>query len=433
MSSRIGMVMTAIVLGALGACAAPEVAVERESRIPPEPAWVRAAWVVRSDIGTSEGVRRVVGEAVSAGLETLIVQVRGRGDAWFTSEIEPRPPALQGSEFDPLAELLTRAHAAGIRVHAWVNANLVWNVGAPNPDPRHLVHAHPEWLQWPKTLVAELAALGPTDPQLLAALETYARDHRDSVEGLYADPSNPQYRAHLCRVVADLAARYPLQGIHLDYIRYAGPPWGYGASALAAFRAEVEADLGEDELREMQARVARDLLAFTRRYPRRWDAFRRGAVSALVEELAAAARGARPGLVMSAAVRARPADARDTRFQDWTTWLARGWIDVACPMIYTPDAALFSEQLQEALAVRGPGAHLGRHRRVAPRRAPRRCAASRTPGPPALMDSRSSPSAGSARRPARWRRWGCGLSPDPAYGDHSTSNRAGAWSAEIVS
>ncbi len=61
------------------------------------------------------------------GFNTLLVQVRGRGDAYFTSSLEPRAAELQRqpASFDPLATVLAEAHEAGLRVHAWVNVNLV--------------------------------------------------------------------------------------------------------------------------------------------------------------------------------------------------------------------------------------------------------------------------------------------------------------------
>ena len=78
---------------------------------------VRALWVVRFTMTSEEAVRAMVDDAARNGINTLIVQVRGRADAFYTSSIEPRGESIQESApFDPLpAQLLTGA-ALGARV-----------------------------------------------------------------------------------------------------------------------------------------------------------------------------------------------------------------------------------------------------------------------------------------------------------------------------
>src|SRR6185312_2522615 len=94
----------------------------------------------------------------ASGFNTLLVQVRGRGDAYFAQGLEPRPATLanQPATFDPLAQVLTEAHAAGLRVHAWVNVNLIASVNLPPTDRGHVMHRHPEWLMVPRALAPEL-------------------------------------------------------------------------------------------------------------------------------------------------------------------------------------------------------------------------------------------------------------------------------------
>ena len=70
----------------------------------------------------------MVRDADDAGFNTLLVQVRGRGDAFYDSRWEPRAEALGSAPagFDPLALVISEAHARGMAVHAWVNTRLVW-------------------------------------------------------------------------------------------------------------------------------------------------------------------------------------------------------------------------------------------------------------------------------------------------------------------
>src|SRR5438128_11290673 len=85
---------------------------------------VRALWVVRTTLTSPAAIATMVDAAKSGGFNALIVQVRGRGDAYFQNGIEPRPSALASQpSFDPLAVTIARAHSAGLQVHAWINVN----------------------------------------------------------------------------------------------------------------------------------------------------------------------------------------------------------------------------------------------------------------------------------------------------------------------
>ncbi|MAB88740.1 MAG: hypothetical protein CMJ90_04690 [Planctomycetes bacterium] len=317
----------------------------------------RATWVVRTQLTSRPRIDRVVEEAVAAGLNALIVQVRGRGDAYFQGGLEPPPPSLAETTFDPLAHLIAEAHGRGIAVHAWVNANLVWNPARPNNDPRHLVNRHPEWLMAPESLAGDLLALPPSHPDFKRRLLAYVVANPGSVEGLYSDPANEDYRKHLAAVCGDIAARYDVDGVHLDYIRYPNQAWGYSRGALDRFRVEVDRELSAEDRRDMSERLARHPLVYTRRYPVRWGNFRRRAVSRMVEQVSGAVRRARPGITVSAAVFPDISIARDDKLQEWPEWMTRGWLDVACPMNYATaeQRELFDRRTHAGVGARGPG------------------------------------------------------------------------------
>ena len=62
----------------------------------------------------------------AAGFNTLLVQVRGRGDAYYRSTLEPRAAELAARPASIRSpSTIDAAHAAGLRVHAWVAVNLV--------------------------------------------------------------------------------------------------------------------------------------------------------------------------------------------------------------------------------------------------------------------------------------------------------------------
>ena len=167
---------------------------------------------------------------------------------------------------------------------------------------------------------------------LLWLIKDKSRGDSD-VEGYYLSPSSPEAGAHLEDVVRELIRGYPVQGLHLDFIRYPGPDYDYSLAALDGFRREQRTE---------------GLLAGPAERPAAWEAYRRETLTALAARLARAAREERPGLVISAAVVPDQATARTQKFQDWPGWLASGVLDAVCPMAYTPDSRIFRDQVAEA-------------------------------------------------------------------------------------
>src|SRR4051812_12626716 len=55
---------------------------------------VRAMWVLRTSLTTPDHIASLVRTARDHGFNTLFVQVRGRGDAYFRGGVEPRPAEL---------------------------------------------------------------------------------------------------------------------------------------------------------------------------------------------------------------------------------------------------------------------------------------------------------------------------------------------------
>ena len=67
-----------------------------------------------------------------------------------------------------------------------------------------------------------------------------------------------------------------------------------------------------------------------------------------VGAISAIPAGRRPGVLLSAAVYPDATEASNERFQDWRFWVENRWLDVVCPMAYTPEAARFADQITAA-------------------------------------------------------------------------------------
>jgi len=331
---------------ALG-CAALLVAAPSARPVAPE---VRALWVVRTALVSPAAITSMVAAARSAGFNTLVVQVRGRGDAYYASRLEPRAGALsaQPASFDPLARVLQQGHAAGLTVHAWMNVNLVADAGDVPTNGRHVVNRHPEWLMVPADLAASIG--DPRGRAFVPTLTSWTKSQAASVEGLYTSPIPEHAGDYVVDVVQDLVSRYRVDGVHFDYVRYPGPGFDCSREALRAFRSEVARTLPRHERRTLDRAERSNPLAWIQRYPARWEDFRRLRLTSLMQRLRGVVKQKRPRALVSAAVVPDSATAVASRFQDWPGWMAKGLLDVLCPMAYSADDAVFRQQVEHARA-----------------------------------------------------------------------------------
>ena len=321
----------------------------------------RALWVLRTSLGSPESITTLVATAREHGFNTLLVQVRGRGDAYFSSNLEPRAAELlrQPATFDPLATVLAKAHDAGLRVHAWVNVNLVSSASDLPIAPTHLVHRHPEWLMVPRDLVQELSKVPEESPAYVGKIARWTRAQttgptsQQSLEGLYTSPILPAAADHVNAVVRDLVTRYAVDGIHLDYARYPTDRFDYSRGAIRAFRDDVRPQLTAAVRRDVDGAEAEDPLAYPDTFPAEWKAFRISRLTTLVARLRTTVKAARPEALVTAATGPDIQEARDHRLQDWAAWLQAGLVDAVCPMAYTPEPARFAEQIAAARDVKG--------------------------------------------------------------------------------
>lgn len=275
---------------------------------------IRAVWVDCWGPGlyTREQCDEMLAWVERYGFNTVLAEVRKVGDAFYRSSLEP--PGLREDTktamdmtFDPLAYLVQEAkQRRGLRLEAWIVANRVWNAKDSPPDatPAHIVRAHPEWL--------------------LVHRSGRTRDNSER-PAVYIDPSDPDAVRHTVAVAAEIASNYAVDAVHLDYVRYPGKEWGYGARSLARYRT---------------ATGRRDTPAPDDAMFVRWRA---QLVTAQVRAIRDAIRAARPGIELTAATvtwgTASERGYHATRgyldaMQDWPAWCDQGLIDVNYLMHY---------------------------------------------------------------------------------------------------
>jgi uncharacterized lipoprotein YddW (UPF0748 family) len=308
---------------ALGCSSIPGAAANPEVLEPPPPAprEFRGAWVATvanidwpSKPGLSARTQRaealvLLDRARAIGLNALILQVRPAGDALYPSTLEPwsevlsgeqgRPPAQAGeAPFDPLAFWVQEAHRRGLELHAWFNPYRARHSAARSP------------------LVA---------PHLAVRQPALAKRYGDM---LWFDPGEPAAAAQTLAVVADVARRYDIDGVHIDDYFYPYPVALNG----------VDQPFPDDES------YARYRLADG---PLSRDDWRRANVDSLVQALYRTVHEIKPWLRLGISPFGigRP-DRRppgitgfsqfDKLYADVERWLEQGWLDYLAPQLYWP-------------------------------------------------------------------------------------------------
>ncbi len=291
----------------------------------------RAVWVVRHTLTSQEKILEVVKTAREAKFNALLVQVRGRGDAYYRSSIIPRGEDLPEEAFDPLELVIRQARQVGIEVHAWINIFLAWYPTNRMPTSyRHILHQHPEWFM----TSADGIQMGRAD---LGGVDLVSR----GVEGRYLSPGVPEVHEHLLKMIEEIVRRYEIDGIHLDYIRY--PNFLYDFNTVS--RSEFEKRYGFD---------APDVLASDENQEggdqrrKLWDRWRTDQVSLLVEEIHRLLLRLNPSIKLSAAVKPDLLRAYHEHGQDWIRWINTQTIDFVVPMFYSGSTESIIGQISEA-------------------------------------------------------------------------------------
>jgi uncharacterized lipoprotein YddW (UPF0748 family) len=293
-------------------------------------------WVVRDSMTSPQKIRNVVALAKKHRFNTLFVQVRGRGDAFYDSRFEPRSEELAGQplDFDPLAVAVAEGHNAGLEVHAWMNTFLVWHKSRLPYSSRHIVNQHRDWLVQDKSGNVSLTP-------------------KPDCEGAFLDPALPSVREYTKNVFLDVATRYEVDGIHFDYVRFPSERYSFSRADLLAFRAWMIPQVSQNDLEFADAKTRSNRLAWFHLYPKQWKAWRQSVVTETIQGIAQAAHQAKPQLIVSAAVFPNYEVASLDKGQAWHDWLQSGVIDAACPMSYNRSSDLVGKQIRDAVASSG--------------------------------------------------------------------------------
>ena len=290
----------------------------------------RYLWVIRDVLKSKSSIDDMVNFAIEKNINHLFVQVRGRGDSFYESQFTSRSQILSEGEFDPLAYLLDTANGKGINIHAWVNVYILWSSKSLPNDERHILHMQQQWLdtteEWPVDVGKKLDMVAVNNNN----------------EGLFLSPNHPDVNGYLIKVFRELITNYDIDGLHLDYIRYQEAEYGRNPYAIARFKSESGNDPGPWFLEMERSTIASPRLIANMK---RWNNFKRKAVTSLVKDTRALVNEVRPDCIISAAVKPNLYIARERYFQEWNVWLAAGYLDWVVPMNYSSKKREFARNI----------------------------------------------------------------------------------------
>jgi len=283
---------------------------------------VRALWVVRDDMVSKNSIDKVLSFAKENNYNHLFVQVRGRGDAYYTSRIVPRSHLLVKTDFDPLKYIIKQARYENIAIHAWLNLYYLWSSSDPPSQSDHLLYTRPEWLD----------TKYPDNVKVEETLEAMAVNRKKFGEGFYLSPTHPEVDAHLQHVVTELIQNYKLDGIHFDYIRYHASGWGLNPVGLKMYLNQSVTVPGLPVLK------VKEKITF--------DDFKRKAITNFIKKASTRIKAYQPYCIVSAAVKPNLYSARKEFGQEWDVWLSGRYVDWAVPMNYASNIDNFDRNIQ---------------------------------------------------------------------------------------
>jgi uncharacterized lipoprotein YddW (UPF0748 family) len=246
-----------------------------------------------------------------AGMRAVFVNVLWAGLAYYDSRVVPQAEAVSRYG-DQLKQCLAAARANHLEVHVW---KICWNLSNA-----------------PESFVAAMRKAGR-----LQVTDT-------GKELAWLCPSHPDNVALELKAVSEVLKRYPVDGIHLDYVRYPDNNTCFCTGCRRRFGQQ----LGE-EIRGWPKSAQSGNLC------EKYDAWRSEQITSFVRAVQMIARKTSTNIRTSVAVYQGYPGCINSIGQDWGYWLKEGLVDFVCPMDYTVNLDTFNDLIRRQLALANAG------------------------------------------------------------------------------
>lgn len=286
---------------------------------------IRSIWLDRGTIVKSRSkadLTKLFDQMAESGINTVFFETVNSSYTIYPSRVAPEQnPLTKG--WDPLQASIELAHERGMELHAWVWAFAAANQGHNtiiNKDKNYLgpvLTRHPDWV--------------------LKDQNGEVFNNTPGFKKAFYDPANPEVRRYLLALFDEIATRYDVDGIQLDYIRY---PFQDGHSKQIFGYTDVSRNL-------FKGMTGVDPIDISPSSPlwKQWTGFKIRQVDGFVAEVSTTLKRKRPDLVVSAAV--FPMEYTQRLFtlqQNWEEWISSQWVDVMVLMTYAMDTGSFEDR-----------------------------------------------------------------------------------------
>jgi uncharacterized lipoprotein YddW (UPF0748 family) len=277
----------------------------------------RAVWFEKAEmVEPKEDVLSRLDRMADAGLNTICLAMQIRGYVMHPgSEIIPQWEGARQTDPDLLDWFIPAIHERGMKAEAWTEFGFyTYHTYDANQDPSRgpVLDKHPE----------------------LVAIDAEGRPylHNEQWGDFYSlCPANPKSHRVLIDLYVEMMDRYPFDGLNLDRIRFPAENYCY----CPYCREHVKKEIGVD-LEQMKPGTQDE---------QRWTQWKEERLYDFMKNLNKEIHNRRPEARITSAV--VPPDMMEEKAQDWPTWLDRGWLDAAMPMLYREDIGPAVEKIQE--------------------------------------------------------------------------------------
>ena len=245
----------------------------------------------------------VMGDLQQAGFNAIFPNLNNGGSAMYPSDVLPRNTGL--SDRDMLAECLEAAEKHGIEVHVWrINWALFWGT--------------------PGEFIERLRQEGrlQVNPEGKFMSETGHWYKREAM-----CPAHEENRRIERESMLELVRKWPVAGIHFDYMRFPSDQQCFCPTCRERF--EKETGIQVENWPEECLGGGKHIGA--------WRQWRRDLMTSLAAEIAVEAHRIRPDVKVSLAARSGVDWTLYADAQDWPRWARENYLDFICPMDYTGD------------------------------------------------------------------------------------------------
>jgi uncharacterized lipoprotein YddW (UPF0748 family) len=239
------------------------------------------------------------------GFNMILPNMLWGGSALYASDLLPRSAAFT-QYGDQIEQCCAAAKKHGLEVHVW---KVNYNLGTA-----------------PKEFVEKLRREGRT--QVTVKGEPFD----------WLCPSHPENQKLERESMLEVVRKYPVDGLHFDYIRYPGPECCYCEGCRGRFEAESGRKVS-DWPKECHSGARKE----------EYNNWRCRQITNLVAAVSREARQLRSGLKISAAVFGSYPSCREWVAQDWVAWVKAGYLDFLCPMDYSASDAEFSSLVRNQM------------------------------------------------------------------------------------